>query len=136
MRDYVQDKASQYEGHTGNTHLISGIVIVSAIATLLGCASAYLCIRLRRVERKLCAMGKGEPELGKPVAKPEKQDPSVVVGIPLAYTDANQQTITNGEAMNEEPLTPRLCKVVINKEEINIDEDGTIEDQSGPLCDL
>jgi hypothetical protein len=127
MRDYVQDEqghnASEDEGHTGNTHLVFGIVVVSAIAVLFGCASAYLCIRLRRAERKLRAMGKGEPEFDKsvakpviqdpsvfvkPIAKPATQDPSVVVGIPLAHDDANQQTITNGEVIIEVPLTPRL----------------------------
>jgi len=120
MGDYVQDEqshnASEDEGHTGNTHLVFGIVVVSAIAVLFGCASAYLCIRLRRAERKLGAMGKGEPELDiqdpsvvvKPIAKPAMQDPSVVVGVPLAHDDANQQTITNGEVIIEVPLTPRL----------------------------
>jgi hypothetical protein len=121
MGDYVQDEQG-LEGHTGNIHLIFGIV-VSAIAVLFGCASAYLCIRLRRAERKLRAMGKGEPEFDKsvakpviqdpsvfvkPIAKPATQDPSVVVGIPLAHDDANQQTITNGEVIIEVPLTPRL----------------------------
>merc|ERR1711977_747917 len=89
-------KAPEDGGHTGNIHLIFGIVvpsvvpvhivsaiaallgIVSAIAALFGCASAYLSIRLRRAERKLRAMGKGEPEFDKPVAQPVIQDPSVV----------------------------------------------------------
>jgi hypothetical protein len=142
MRNDVPDeKASEDEGHTGNPHLISGIVIVSAIAVLLGCAGAYLCIRLQRAERKLRSMDKlqGEPKLGGPAGRPSIQDPSiaasVVVGVPLAHDDdANQQTITNGEVMHEQPLTPRLCKVVIIEEEIN--EDATITRHSGPLCDL
>jgi hypothetical protein len=61
-------------------------------------------------------MGKGEPELDKPVAKPAiqdpsvvvkpiakpaMQDPSVVVGVPLAHDDTNQQTITDGEVIIE-----------------------------------
>jgi hypothetical protein len=132
MRNDVPDeKASEDEGHTGNPHLISGIVIVSAIAVLLSCASAYLCIQLRRAESKLRSMDKLRGE-------PSKQDPgiaaSVVVGVPLAHDDeANQQTITNGEVMHEQPLTPRLCKVVIDEE---INEDATIAGNSGPLCDL
>jgi hypothetical protein len=136
MREYVQEdkshKASEAKGrkaHPSDWSLTFGIAVMSFIAAVFGCASAYLCIRLRRVERKLRAMGKGEPELGKPVARPAIQEPSVVVGVPLARDDANQQTITNGEIINEELLTPRLplSKVASNEEEIN--EDATIEEQ-------
>jgi hypothetical protein len=117
MGHYVQDeqvhKAPEDEGHTGNIHLIFGIVvpsvvpvhivsaiaallgIVSAIAALFGCASAYLCIRLRRAERKLRTMGKGEPEFDKLVAKPVIQDPSVFVK-PIAKPATQDPSVVVG----------------------------------------